>query len=56
MYILGRGTLEDASYQNIKALALTVWDKKIFKDFLFYLYVKSENTQHRTNFHSRAII
>ena len=41
---------------DIKALALTVWDKKIFKDFLLYLYVKSENPQHRTNFYSRAII
>ena len=41
---------------NIKALALTVWDKNIFKDFLLYLYVKSENPQHRTNFYSRAII
>ena len=41
---------------NMKAQALTVWDKQIFKDFLFYLYVKSENPQHRTNFYSRAII
>ena len=41
---------------NIKALALMVWDKKIFKNFLLYLYVKSKNPQHRTNFHSRAII
>ena len=40
----------------MKALALTVWDKKIFKNFLLYLYVKSENPHHRTNFHSRAII
>ena len=28
---------------NMKALALTVSDKKIFKNFLQYLYVKSEN-------------
>ena len=41
---------------NMKALALKVWDKKIFEDFLFYLYVKSENPQHRANFHTRAII
>ena len=41
---------------NMKALALTVWDKKIFKNFLLYLYVKFENPQHRTNFQSRAII
>ena len=33
-----------------------VWDKKIFKDFLLYLYVKSENPQHRANFHTMAII
>ena len=26
------------------------------KNFLLYLYVKSENPQHRTNFYSRAII
>ena len=31
----------------MKALALTVWDKKIFKKFLLHdLYVKSENPQH----------
>ena len=55
---LGRGPLEDAKYEipNMKALALTVWEKKIFKNFLLYLYVKSENPQHRTNFYSRAII
>ena len=41
---------------NIKDLALTVWDKKIFKNFLLYLYVKSETPKHRINFHSRAII
>ena len=41
---------------NMKALALKVWDKKIFEDFLLYLYVKSENPQHRANFHTRAII
>ena len=41
---------------NIKALALTVWDKKIFKKFLLHLYVKSENQQQMTNFLSRAII
>ena len=41
---------------NMKALALTVWDKKIFKNFHPYPYVKSENPQHRTNFYSRAII
>ena len=41
---------------NIKALALTVWDKKIFKNFLLYLYVKSGNPQRKTNFYSRAII
>ena len=41
---------------NMKALALMVWDKKILKNFLLYLYVKSENPQHRTKFHSRAII
>ena len=41
---------------NMKALALTVWDKIIFKNFLLYLYVKSENPQHKTNFYSRAII
>ena len=34
----------------MKALAFMVWDKKIFKNFLLYLYVKSENQQHRTNF------
>ena len=34
----------------MKALALTVWDKKIFENFLLYLYVKSQNPQHRTNF------
>ena len=39
-----------------KALALTVWDKKIFKNYLLYLYVKSENPQMRNNFLSRAII
>ena len=27
-----------------------------FEKFLLYLYVKSKNPQHRTNFHSRAII
>ena len=26
----------------LKALALTIWDKKVFKDLLLYLYVKSE--------------
>ena len=31
----------------MKALALTVLDNKIFKNFLPYLYVKSENQQHR---------
>ena len=41
---------------NIKALGLTVWDKKIFKNFLLYLYVKSETPQHRFNFHSRPMI
>ena len=41
---------------NMKALALTVWDKKIFKNFLLYFYVKSENPQHGTYFYSRAII
>ena len=41
---------------NMKALALTVWDKKIFKNFLLYLYMKSENPQQRTYFLSRAII
>ena len=41
---------------NIKALDLTVWDKKIFKNFLLYLYVKSKNPQPRTNFHSRSTI
>ena len=40
----------------MKALALTVCDKKIFKNNLLYLYVKSKNPQHRTNFHSRAIM
>ena len=30
--------------------------QKIFKNFLVYLYVKSKTRQHRTNFHSRAII
>ena len=35
---LGRGPLEDATcIQNIKALAVTVWDKKIFKNFRLYL-------------------
>ena len=43
-------------HTNIKALALTVWDKKVFKNFLLYLYVKSENPQQRTNFLSRARI
>ena len=41
---------------SIKALAVTVWGKKIFKNFLLYLYVKSETPQHKTNFHSKAII
>ena len=41
---------------NMKALAFMVWDKTIFKNFLLYLYVKSENPRHRTNFYSRAII
>ena len=41
---------------NMKALALTFWDKKIFKTFLPYPYVKSENPQHWNNFYSRAII
>ena len=41
---------------NMKALALTVWDKTIFKNFLLYLYLKSENPQHKTKFYSRAII
>ena len=41
--------------QNIKALAVTFWDKKNFENFLLYLYVKSETPQH-TNFHSRAIL
>ena len=41
---------------NMKALALTVWDKTIFKNVLLYLYVKFENPQHRTNFYSRATI
>ena len=40
----------------MKALAITVWDKNIFKNFLLYLYVKTETPQHMTNFHSRAII
>ena len=31
---------------NMKALALMAWDKKIFKNLLLYLYVKSENPQH----------
>ena len=31
----------------MKALALSVWEKKIFKDFLLYLYVKSENPKHK---------
>ena len=31
-------------------------DKKIFNNFLLYLYVKSKNPQRRTNFYSRAII
>ena len=55
---LGRGPPEDATcyIPNIKALALTVWDKTIFKNFLLYLYVKSENPQNRTNFYSRARI
>ena len=43
-------------HANMKALALMVLDKKIFKNLLLYLYDKSENQQHRTNFHSRAII
>ena len=33
-----------------------VRDKKIFNNFLLYLYVKSKNPQQRTNFHSRAIL
>ena len=41
---------------NVKALALTNRENKIFQNFLLYLYVKSENPQHRTNFHYRAII
>ena len=40
---------------NMKALALTVWGKKIFEDLLPYLYFKSETPQHRANFHTRAI-
>ena len=39
----------------MKALTLTVWDEKIFKNFLLYLYVKSETPQHRANFRARAI-
>ena len=41
---------------NMEALALTVWDKKIFKNFLLHPYVKSENPQNKTSFYSRAII
>ena len=40
----------------MKALALMAWDKMIFKNSLLFLYEKSENPQHRTNFYSRAII
>ena len=63
--VLTQGASYDQTWQrstrrcyipNIKALAFTVWDKKIFKNFLFYLYVKSETPQHRTNFYSRAIM
>ena len=35
---------------------LTNWDKKIFNDFLLYLYVRSKIPQHRASFHTRAII
>ena len=51
----GRGPLE-CYISNNKAIVLSVWDKKIFKNFILYLYVKSENPHHGTNFHSRAII
>ena len=33
----------DPRLPNIKPLAVTVWDKKIFKNFLLYLYVKFEH-------------
>ena len=35
---------------NMKALAHTVWDEKILKNFLLSLYVKSETPQHRTKY------
>ena len=41
---------------NMKALALRVSDKRIFKNFLLNLYVESETQQHRIHFHSRSII
>ena len=34
---------------NIKALVHTVWDKKIFKNILLYLFVQSENPQQGHN-------
>ena len=40
----------------MRALAFMVWDKKIFKDFLLYLHMKSKNPQHRAIFNTRAII
>ena len=46
----------DVYMPNMKALALMVWDKKIFKNFLLYPCVKSKNPQHRINFYSRAIV
>ena len=52
----GRGLLHEATcYIIMKFLALTVWDKTIFKDFLHYLYVKSVTPQYRVNCHNRAI-
>ena len=42
-----------AKYKNSSPYGLGQED---FKNFLLYLYVKSENPQHRTNFYSRAII
>ena len=56
MNTLGRGPLEDASYQISKLEPLWFGTKRFLKISFFYLDVKSETPQHRTNFHSRAII
>ena len=53
---LSRGPLDNFTcYTYKRALALKVWDKKIFKDS-FPLHVKSVTPQERANFLTRAII